>query len=55
MFMDLIEELEDADLDGRLTRLEERLNEIWLLLEKILRTVESKEALKERLSSRHME
>ena len=55
MFMDLIAEIEDADLDGRLTRLEERLNEIWLLLEKILRIIESKEALRERLSSRHLE
>lgn len=55
MFMDLIEELENADLDGRLTRLEDRLNEIWILLEKILRTIESKDALRDKLSSRHLE
>jgi len=55
MFMDLIEELEEADLEGRLTRLEDRLNEIWILLEKILRTIEGKESLREKLSNRHIE
>lgn len=55
MFMDLIEELENADLDGRLTRLEDRLNEIWILLEKILRTLEAKDSLRDKLSTRHLE
>jgi hypothetical protein len=55
MFMDLIAELEDADIEGRLTRLEDRLNEIWILLEKILRTIEGKDALRDRLSNRHLE
>lgn len=55
MFMDLIEELEDADIDGRLSRVEERLSEIWILLEKILRSVEARDSIRERLSSRHME
>lgn len=55
MFMDLIAELEDADLDGRLTRLEDRLNEIWILLEKILRRLESRQVLRERLTARHLE
>jgi len=55
MFMDLIEELEEADLDGRLSRLEDRLNEIWILLEKVLRTLEAKDGLREKLSSRHLE
>lgn len=55
MFMDLIEELEDADLDNRLSRLEERLDEIWVLLERILRMLESKEDLRQRLTKRHIE
>jgi hypothetical protein len=41
IFWDLIEELEGADLDRRLTRIEQSLDRIWILLEKVLRTVEN--------------
>lgn len=40
IFRDLIEELDNTDLDGRLTRIETQLDRIWTLLEKVLRTVE---------------
>jgi type II secretion system (T2SS) protein E len=43
MFLDLIEELEDTDLDQRLRKIEESLEHIWVLLEKVLRTLESRE------------
>ena len=43
MFLDLIEELDDADLDGRLDRMEKSLDQIWVLLEKVLRTLEVRE------------
>src|SRR5213075_2455449 len=33
IFLDLIEELDNADIDDRLTRIEERLERIWTLLE----------------------
>lgn len=41
MFRDLIDELDTGDIDGRLTRIEENLQQIWILLEKILRRVEA--------------
>jgi len=40
IFRDLIEELDEADLDGRLSRMEKSLDQIWTLLEKLLRTLE---------------
>ena len=43
IFRDLIEELDDADLDGRLSRMEKSLDQIWILLEKVLRTLEMSE------------
>jgi len=43
IFRDLIEELDDADLDGRLARMEKSLDQIWSLLEKVLRTLEVRE------------
>jgi hypothetical protein len=43
IFLDLIEELDDADLDGRLGRIERSLDQIWILLEKVLRTLEISE------------
>lgn len=55
MFMDLIEEIENADLDTRLAKIEARLDEIWMLVERVLRKVEAAEALRERLSTRHHE
>lgn len=41
VFWDLIAELDSGDLDQRMTRIEERLDQIWVLLEKVLRTVEA--------------
>ena len=42
IFWDLIAELDSGDLDQRLTRIEQSLDQIWVLLEKVLRTVEEK-------------
>lgn len=47
LFRELVEELEDSDIDARLTRIEERLAEIWTLMEKILRKVEILDHLSE--------
>jgi hypothetical protein len=55
MFMDLIEEIENADIDHRLSKIESRLDEIWMLLEKVLRTVEATESFREHLVTRHHE
>jgi hypothetical protein len=41
VFWDLIAELDSGDLDQRLTRIEQSLDQIWVLLEKVLRTVEA--------------
>ncbi len=43
IFWDLIAELDTGDLDHRLTRIEQSLEQIWVLLEKVLRTVEMRE------------
>jgi hypothetical protein len=43
IFWDIIEELDSADLDRRLTRIEQSLDRIWILLEKVLRTLEMPE------------
>lgn len=45
IFWDIISELETGDLDERLTRIEQRLDQVWVLLEKILRTVETREGV----------
>lgn len=45
IFWDLVSELETGDLDERLTRIEQRLDQVWVLLEKILRNVEVKEGV----------
>jgi hypothetical protein len=45
IFWDLVSELEAGDLDERLTRIERRLDDVWVLLEKILRAVESREGV----------
>ncbi len=45
VFWDVIAELDSGDLDARLTRIEDSLDRIWVLLEKVLRTVESREGL----------
>lgn len=43
IFWDLIAELDTGDLDHRLTRIEQSLEQIWVLLERVLRSVETKE------------
>lgn len=43
IFWDLIAELDTGDLDHRLTRIEQSLEQIWVLLEKVLRAVEVRE------------
>lgn len=43
IFLDLIEDLDSADLDQRLGRMERSLDQIWILLEKVLRTLELSE------------
>lgn len=43
IFLDIIEELEATDLDRRLARMERSLDQIWILLEKVLRTLEISE------------
>ena len=43
MFIDLIEEIENTDLDYRLARIETGMNEMWLLLEKVLRLLEGRQ------------
>lgn len=42
-FRDLIEELETGDFDQRLDRIEDTLDRVWVLLERILRRLESAE------------
>lgn len=41
MFRDLIEEIERGDFDGRFEEFEKRLGDIWTILEKMLRKLES--------------
>lgn len=43
VFWDVIAELDNGDLDARLTRIEENLERLWVLLEKVLRTLEIRE------------
>ena len=43
IFWDLISELDSGDLDDRLTRIEQNLERVWVLLEKVLRTLELRE------------
>lgn len=40
MFRDLIEEIESGDFDSRLEHIEEKLEQVWTILEKILRHIE---------------
>jgi hypothetical protein len=40
VFWDIVAEMESGDLDERLTRIETKLEQVWVLLEKILRNVE---------------
>jgi hypothetical protein len=41
VFWDIVAEMETGDLDNRLTRIEQRVEQVWVLLEKILRMMES--------------
>lgn len=43
IFWDILSELETGDLDDRLRRVEEKLDRIWVLLEKVLRMLEIRE------------
>ena len=43
IFWDLVAELESGDLDQRLERIEQNLERVWVLLEKVLRTLEARE------------
>jgi hypothetical protein len=45
VFWDIVAEMESGDLDERLTRIETKLEQVWVLLEKILRNVESREGV----------
>jgi len=45
IFWDIVADLESGDLDERLERIEEKLEQVWVLLEKILRTIESREGV----------
>ncbi len=40
IFWDIVAEMESGDLDERLERIEQKLEQVWVLLEKILRTME---------------
>ena len=48
IFWDLISELDSGDLDQRLSRIEQNLDRIWTLLEKVLRTLEIREGTSHR-------
>src|SRR6185295_11479532 len=43
IFWDLIEELDSGDLEKRLKGIEQSLEQIWTLLERILRSVEARD------------
>jgi len=43
IFWDIVAEMETGDLDERLTRIEQNLERVWVLLEKVLRTLEIRE------------
>lgn len=45
VFWDIVAEMESGDLDERLTRIETKMEQVWVLLEKILRTIESREGV----------
>lgn len=43
IFWDIVAEMESGDLDQRLSRIEQNLERVWVLLEKVLRTLEMRE------------
>jgi hypothetical protein len=40
IFWDIMAEIESGDLDDRVTRIEQKLDQVWVLLEKLIRTLE---------------
>lgn len=44
IFWDLVSELESGDLDARLKKIEQNLDRIWTIMEKVLRMMEDREA-----------
>jgi type II secretion system (T2SS) protein E len=40
IFWDIVAEIESGDLDERVTRIEQKLDQVWVLLEKLIRTLE---------------
>ncbi len=47
-FRDLIEEIESADFEERFDRIEQKLDQLWTLLERVLRKLESAEEIADR-------
>lgn len=45
VFWDIVAEMESGDFDERLDRIEQRLDRVWVLLEKVLRTLEIREGV----------
>jgi len=43
VFWDVIADLDSGDLDERLTRIEQNLDRVWILLEKVLRVLEARD------------
>jgi len=44
VFWDILAEIESSDLDERVTRIEQKLDQVWVLLEKLIRTLEQEGA-----------
>ena len=44
IFWDIVSELESGDLDERLSRIEEQLGRMWVLLERVVRALEARES-----------
>ena len=44
VFWDIVAELESGDIGERLTRIEQQLDRVWVLLERVLRKLESRDA-----------
>jgi len=40
IFWDIVAEIESGDLDERISRIEQKLDQVWVLMEKVLRTLE---------------
>jgi hypothetical protein len=40
VFWDIVAEIESGDLDDRITRIENKLDQVWVLLERVLRMME---------------